>query len=190
MTLERIRAGDEGALEELVRDVWAPLVRHLTPITGSRDVAEDVAQEALVRLWERRERWEAGSARALVYRIARNLAVDDARRARVRRRSLNQGVGRPRACPTPEEDVVSSEVAARVAAACEGLSARRREVFELVRFGGLSFQEVAEGLDLSAQTVANHMSAALRQLRVDLADLVAEVSSDGGNSGARSSLDG
>ena len=190
MTLERIRAGDEGALDELVREVWTPLVRHLTHIAGSRDVAQDAAQEALVRLWERRERWEAGSARALVYRIGRNVAFDAVRRAHVRRRSLDEDVGRPRACPTPDEDLVSSEMAARVAAACEGLSVRRREVFELVRFGGFSFQEVAEALDLSVQTVANHMSAALRHLRADLADLVEEAPHGGEGRGARSSRDG
>ena len=63
VTLEALRAGDPRALEALLQDVWAPLVRHLTGVTGSRDTAQDAAQEAFVRLWERRERWQRSSPR-------------------------------------------------------------------------------------------------------------------------------
>ena len=190
MMLERIRAGDEGALEELMRDVWTPLVQHLTLIAGSREAAEDAAQEAVVRLWERRGHWEGGSARALVYRIGRNAALDAVRRAEVRKPRRGERMAQPRRCPTPEQELARTEVEARVDAAFGALSPRRREVFQLVRFGGLTYQEVAEALDLSVQTVANHMSAALRDLRADLADLLEGAAGGGEGSGARSSRDG
>jgi len=172
MTLERIRAGDAEALGELMRDARAPLLRHLGSIAGSADAAEDAAQEAFVRLWERREHWQDGSARALVFRIGRNLALDAARRGQVRaRRSRHPPVGPPGPA-TPEEELARAEVRARVEAALAGLAQRRREVFELVRFGGLTYQEVAEALELSPQTVANHMSFALRDLRSELAEMM------------------
>ncbi len=175
MTLERIRAGDVGALEALLRDVWAPLVGHLVRLTGSREAAEDAAQEAFVRLWERRERWQAGSARALLFRIGRNVALDEERRVRVRARLGPDGAGpsAERPAPEPDGDLERAELGLRIQAALERLPARRREVFELVRFAGLSHEEVADATGLAAQTVANHMSLALRDLRAELADLVA-----------------
>ncbi|HKJ01553.1 MAG TPA: sigma-70 family RNA polymerase sigma factor [Longimicrobiales bacterium] len=173
MTLERIRTGDVGALEELLRDAWAPLVRHLTLVLGSPEAAQDVAQEAFVRLWERRERWSAGSARALVFRIGRNAALDLGRRQAVRNRWAREG--RPDPSPFaagPDEELEAAELRRRVEAALGRMAPRRREVFELVRFAGLSYGEVGDAMELAPQTVANHMSLALRDLRAELSDLM------------------
>jgi RNA polymerase sigma-70 factor (ECF subfamily) len=74
--LERIRSGDSEALGLLLRETWAPLVRYLLTFLDSVEAAEDAAQEAFVRLWEHRERWESGSGRAVVFRIGRNVALD------------------------------------------------------------------------------------------------------------------
>lgn len=190
MTLERIRAGDVEALGELLRDAWAPLLRHLGPIAGSADAAEDAAQEAFVRLWERREHWQYGSARALLFRIGRNAALDATRRGEVRERRQRHPLAGPPAPATPEEELAQTEVRARVEAALAGLAPRRREVFELVRFGGLTYQEVAEALELSPQTVANHMSFALRDLRSELAEVVGGGAQVGEDREERRSRDG
>lgn len=177
MTLDALRAGDPRVLEALLQDVWTPLVRHLTGVTGSRDAAQDAAQEAFVRLWERRERWASGSLRALVYRIGRNVALDMVRRGRVRERWAREGGGSgpgeaERTAPPPDRVLEHAEVRWRVESALGRLAPRRREAFELVRFAGLTHQEVAEVMDLSPQTVANHLSLALRDLRAELADVV------------------
>ena len=190
MTLERIRAGDVGALEELLRDAWGPLLRHLRCVADSADAAEDAAQEAFVRLWERRDRWQGGSARALLFRIGRNLALDAARRGRVRKRRWRDPLIGPPTPTTPEEELGRVEIRARVEAAFAALAPRRREVFELVRFAGLTYREVAEALELSPQTVANHMSFALRDLRAELADVVGGGSRADEDRGGRSSNDG
>jgi len=173
VTLERIRAGDTRALEELLQDTWDPLVRHLTTFLGSAEGAQDAAQDAFVRLWERRERWTAGSARALVFRIGRNAALDLGRRQAVRDRWVREGHAGPSPfSAAPDEELAAAELRRRLESALGRMAPRRREVFELVRFGGLSYGEVSEAMELSAQTVANHMSLALRDLRAELSDLV------------------
>jgi RNA polymerase sigma-70 factor (ECF subfamily) len=151
-----------------------PLVRFLSRRTRSIDEAQDVAQEAFVRLWERREDWTAGSARALLFRIGANAAADSRRRGNVRSRWREAGAdGNPigKEPATPEQVVESSEARVRVLRALDALPRKRREVFELVRIEELSYREVAEVLGLAPQTVANHMSLALRDLRAALADL-------------------
>ena len=170
MDLDAIRAGDTGALRRLLDDAWAPLVRYLASLSDSPDAAQDAAQEAFVRLWERRERWRGGSARAVLFRIGRNVALDQARRAEVRHRKppVDPMARRP---ATPDDELRAARTRGRVSEALAALPPRRREVFELVRFDGLAYREVADVLGLSPQTVANQMSLALRDLRTLLADL-------------------
>jgi len=158
-------------------ECWAPLVRYLWTILGSRDSAQDAAQEAFVRLWQRRENWQPGSARVLLFRIGRNAALDIQRLAQVRRRWRRDRSGRPelqRQPYLPDQELEVSEFQAGFAAAIEKLPNRRREVFELVRLNGLTYQEAAEVLVLSPQTVANQMALAHRDLRSMLADFLTE----------------
>jgi RNA polymerase sigma factor (sigma-70 family) len=175
--LEQIRSGDSEALGRLLRETWAPLVRYLLTFLDSVEAAEDAAQEAFVRLWEHRDRWESGSARPVVFRIGRNIALDLRRRAEVRRRWRRNRFHHPAPSPsTPEEELTSEEAMLRFREALESLPPRRREVFELVRLRGLSHRDAAEVLGLSNRTVANHLRLAMKDLRHMLSDFPAEES--------------
>ena len=177
MILTKIRAGDQEAFASLVAETWDDLVEHLAWLLGSRAGAEDAAQEAMIRIWERRERWCEGSARALVFRIGRNVALDARRSENVRRRWRAAAQREPSPSREgPEESVRWSEYEARVRRALEALSPARREVVELIRLRGLSHREAAEVLEVSQQTVANRMTLALADLRMLLADILPELS--------------
>ena len=167
--LSRIRDGDTRALEILLERYWASVVRYVVTILGSRDAAEDVAQDTFVRLWERREAWELeGSVRALLFRMARNFSLDELRRRSARERTLRLAPTAPSVRP-PDSDLENSEFRALVVKAVDSLPPRRRDVFILVRHYGLSYRETAAVLDLSTQTVANHLSLAVAELRESLA---------------------
>ena len=177
MILTKIRAGDQEAFASLVAETWDDLVEHLAWLLGSRAGAEDAAQEAMIRIWERRERWCEGSARALVFRIGRNVALDARRSENVRRRWRAAAQREPSPSREgPEDSVRWSEYEARVRRALEALSPARREVVELIRLRGLSHREAAEVLEVSQQTVANRMTLALADLRMLLADILPELS--------------
>ena len=175
MDLDRIRSGDERALADLLRESWAPLVRYLGTLSETREAAEDAAQEAFVRLWEHRERWTTGTARGLLFRIGRNVALDSRRKGAVRSRlwveAANSAARRP---PTPIDELLESEAAKRIRAAVAALPERRGEVFRLVRYHGLSYREVADALDIAELTVANHLTRALAELREHLPDLLGD----------------
>lgn len=166
--LRRLQDGDEAALQELLSRYWEPVVRVASQLLDSWDSAEDVAQETFIRLWERREAWGLdGSIRGLLFRIARNAAID----ARRKRSADERTAARVPQRSTSDRPDDLTEERALEAAINDGLAAlpeRRREVFILVRHQGLSYKEAAEALDLSAQTVANHMSLALTDLRAHL----------------------
>lgn len=175
MDLDRIRSGDSEALGLLLREAWAPLVTYLLTFLDSVEAAEDAAQEAFVRLWEHRDRWTTGSGRAVVFRIGRNVALDQRRRMEVRRRFWRKHRSDPPSSPpTPEEELAGTEYLMRFQEALENLPPRRREVFELIRFRGLSNGDVAEVLEISYQTVANQLRLAMRDLRHLLSDSTAD----------------
>lgn len=166
----RIQADDSAALDEVLASYWEPLVLHARSFLGSQDAAEDAAQETFVRFWRHRHAWTASeSLRAYLFRILRNHLLNERRAERVRARWRDRVLRRVTRGPsTPVELVERGELSDAVRAALEDLPARQCEVFMLARFHGLSYKEIAESLNVSPQTVANQMSAALSRLRARL----------------------
>ena len=166
---DRLRSGDPTALEDLLATYWRPLVGYVTALTDQPSQAEDLAQEAFVRLWEQRREWSApGSLRTLLYRIARNLAFNHRRWLRVRLRARVQLAlvqRTERRTPTPLETIEQAELRAALEHALAGLSPRRREIFTLRQIHGLSLLETAETLGITVQSVKNQMGAAVADLR-------------------------
>lgn len=168
--LTRLRAGDPEALAEILDRYWNGCVlyaRNLLDRRDEGDIAEDLVQEAFIRLWQHRSRWKPDSSpRYILLRILRNLILNEARHLSVMRRWSEQvEATQRRPNPTPDEVFALEQVRARVRQAVAALPPRRREIFLLVRQQGLAYSEVARILGISRQTVANQMSAALQALR-------------------------
>lgn len=170
--VRRLGRGDGSALERLLLLYWEDIVRYALHIVETRDHAEDVTQEAFVRLWSSRERWQRmPTIRPVLYRIARNLALNEARRQNTFQRWVRRfRIGAPavNAGSGPFQDVVTAELDAVMRRAVDALPERRREIFALVRFHRMSHREAGEVLGISAQAVANQMSRALSDLHAVL----------------------
>jgi RNA polymerase sigma-70 factor (ECF subfamily) len=162
----------EDDYARLLQTHWGALVRYARATLGHDDGAEDVVQEAFVALWQQREPLAPERIPPFLYRAVRNRALNERRWGRVRdlwRATQSSDAQTP--APDDEE-----ETERRVREAVAGLPRRRREVFELARYHDLTHQQIALTLSMAPQTVANHMSAALRDLRIALADLLGEAS--------------
>lgn len=129
-----------------------------------RDAAADMAQEAYARvLAVGRSGVAIADPRALLYRTARNLMVDQHRRDTVRQHESldalteDQLPAAPRS-DQPDEALAYDQYARAIAAAIEALPPRCREAFILNRFEGLSHQEVAERMGISRNMVAQHVT--------------------------------
>jgi RNA polymerase sigma-70 factor (ECF subfamily) len=171
--LARLRDGQPGALDALLERYWAPLFAYALHRTGSSDLAADIAQDAFCRLWERRSTWKcAGSARGLLFRLARNTAVSGHRRARARARASSGFAELYLERPPSLHPVEGAELRDAIDDAIAALPARRREVFQLRMLDELSYEEIADIMGTSRQTVANQLSRALTTLRAALAHLI------------------
>lgn len=156
--------GSEQAFGRLKDICWDDLVRFATWQLGDQDLAEDVVQEVLIRVWKRRRPWRrGGSARVYLYRSVRRRVIDEKRKQPKPRKRVAQWRLRCRRLmrpSTPAEELDLKERTDALVAAVLSMPERRREVFELVVLRGLSHAQTAEVMNISKQTVANQMRLA------------------------------
>lgn len=182
MSIARIRDGDHAAFELLFAAYYEPLYYFVYPYVGSRDVAEELAQEVFCRLWERREglqaRDEEGGAesiRAFLYRAARNAALSWLRHERVEQRLYAQapsdvespGMG-ARGAPA-DAALQSDELRLALRRAIASLPEPYRQVLTLRSQHYLSYAEIAAVLEIPLKTVESRVTRAFRTLRERLA---------------------
>lgn len=175
-------------VQQLV-DHCADLRRQLTRDLRDPHYAADIAQSSFERVYAHALkssndiRIDGGacsgieSPRALLFRVARNLCVDDARRRKVAQEwvSSHFSTGTRQTTPSSEYMVAQQRVLARVVETMEKLPPRRREVFLLFRAYGHSRAEIAQQLGITEMAVAKHLlraaidcSRVFAQLRSEL----------------------
>ncbi len=155
-------------LVEVVRRHTDPLVRFARRLVGSLDDAEEIVQEALLRVYANRLR-RARRGRELensVYKITRNLAIDHLRRKRLRLVDTSALERRPDThAPTPEEALELEALREAVDRAVAELPESYREVVAL-RFGmGLSYRECARQLRIGVTAFEARLHRAKARLR-------------------------
>ncbi len=138
------------------------LFRYCHRLTGDPDLADDVAQEAFVRLYEHRVEGDEHGIRAWLFRTATHLVRDRFRVAENRRRLLEANPVRPEGTEPPDRPVERAEDVTRVRAALEGLSERDREML-LARYEGFSYREIAEAFDVAPGSVGTLLARAERR---------------------------
>lgn len=169
--MARTAAGEEAAFRLLV-DRWQnDVLAFLIHMTGSRDDAEDLAQETFVRVYRQADRYRPeGRFRSWLLRIAGNLA-----RSRHRRRRLlkwlpldleRHDVAAPG--PGADREMEAGQTAQSVRAAIARLPERQRQALVLHRFQGLRYLEIADTMGTSLAGVESLIQRALAGLRADL----------------------
>jgi RNA polymerase sigma-70 factor (ECF subfamily) len=160
-----LAASDAEAFERLFRHLHGPLLRYAATLTDPDD-ADDVVQDAFVRVWNNRQRLDPNrSLRALLYQIVRNLAFNRGRDRRLhdeKHAQMSNLVSPPDA---PDAVADGARLDALLGRWIAALPPRQREALALSRFDGLSHDEIATAMGVSPRTVNNHLVAALKTLR-------------------------
>jgi len=156
---------EQTALLRAIHDAHSrDLLRYVLRLTrGDMPFAEDVVQEALLRLWRKPEILEQSSesARAWLFTVARNLVIDDRRSARYAR-ELQTDVVPER----PSTDAIGAAVDKWVLAdALKSLSAEHRTVVVRAYYLGQTVADIAEHEGIPPGTVKSRLHYALRALR-------------------------
>jgi RNA polymerase sigma-70 factor, ECF subfamily len=168
LLVRRVRGGNAGAFEELVRRVHARLRRWAQSFTGDADDAEDVAQLVLLRLHAHVGKFEGRSRlTSWLYRVTHNVALDrrrlEARRAALLETEQSLGVERVQDDPTAAD---AEKLERLVRSYFAALPARQRQVFELVDLRGNDASSVANQLGIKPSTVRVLLLNARRTIRL------------------------
>ena len=160
--LQRTGKGDRAAFDALCRDLERPLLRYAFVLTADPVEAEDVAQEALFRLYKmaraRKVRPEFGSARSLAFTIAHHLAVDH------HRRKARQPEYEPSPAPAPNVETERVLLREQIGKALADLPETHRSALALREFGDLSYEEIADTLAASRSAVKVWIHRARKRL--------------------------
>lgn len=169
--LTAIGSGDRRALEGLMNRHLPAVLALAQRMTGSPDDADDVAQEAFVRVWRSAHRWRRdGPARfsTWLYRVVVNLCLD--RRRKGVTVPLESAPEEVDPAPSGLDTTATREGAAVVAAALAGLPPRQRAAVCLYYFGNISAPEAAEIMELSASALESLLVRGRRALRKNLSE--------------------
>ena len=165
--MRRAADGDAQAFGLIVRAHQGRLVRFAARLLGDSEAAQDAAQEAFLRLWRLRSRYQPrGCLQAYLLRTVRTVCLDHVRAARPWE-ALDEGVDT--AAPDPAALAQERGLADAVRRAVLSLPEPQRAVFLLSHYEGLSYAEIAEALDCPLGTVASRKHQATETLRRRLA---------------------
>ena len=170
--IEAVRAGDANAYDYLVQKHLRRAVAAAWQIVRNRDDAEDLAQEAFCRAFEKMGRFRRGERFApWIYRIVTNLSLDFTKhRKRVRPEPLSDALSSGRA-GRADLRARSNEIAARIDDALNEMPEMQNIVARLHLIEEFSHSEIAAMMGLSEGTVRSHLSHARRKLQERLQEL-------------------
>jgi RNA polymerase sigma-70 factor (family 1) len=164
-----IQRGDQAAFDAFFRQWYGPLCQYAAGMTD-RDMgaAEDIVQNAFIKLWEQRATLELRhSLKAYLYKAVHNACLN---RIRDRKTAEKYVAHQTRVMEHQYVENSEPELADRIRQAIADLPAQCRHVFELSRFEDLKYREIADHLNISPKTVENQMGRALAFLRLRLAE--------------------
>jgi RNA polymerase sigma-70 factor (ECF subfamily) len=158
------------------RDAFAELFKHFAPRIKSflirwgmaAEVAEELAQEALLTVWRRADVYDPRKAAAStwIFTIARNLRIDRIRKEN--RAAPEEDPSNGNHPPAPDDLLSAAQDEARVTAALKSLPAEQIQVVNLAFFAGKAHSEIATDLSLPLGTVKSRLRLAMARLRAAL----------------------
>ena len=153
------------AFDRLYRSSRDDIYSYAAGLLRDRNAAEDVTAVAFERAYRNRSRFNPrrGNARAWLFGIARNAALDELRRRNRQAKLIAEPIDL--ASLDPEHPAERSERRLAVASALDGLEARERELVALKFFAGLSNSEIAQVLGITESNVGTKLHRVVGKLR-------------------------
>ncbi len=170
--LSRIAAGDQGAFNVLFERYRNRIFGYLFTIIKSKEAAEEITLDVFLKIWEgRAAAMEINHLEAFLFRVSRNKAVDFFRqlqKSREEQTALWNRMQEQLTTGAADHALLFADVATAVRQAVDKLSPQRKMVFQLSREHGLTYEQIAERMQISSNTVRNHLAASLQFIRSQL----------------------
>ena len=167
--LLKIKEGDEHFFNLLFSKYRNQLFGYLYKVTKSKELAEEIVLDVFLKLWHGREAiTEIQNFEGFLYKVAHNKAIDffrAAKRSAALQHTLWEAMAEAPADDSADNRLLLKNTDALIKEAINQLSPQRKKVFELRHYEDLSYAEIATTLNLSSNTVRNHLAASLQFIR-------------------------
>jgi RNA polymerase sigma-70 factor (family 1) len=173
--LGRLLLDDEQAFASLFNSYRNKLYGFVFGITGSSEIAKDIVQDVFLKIWKtRHSAHEVENFNALVYRIAKNAAIDQLKRASRESTAVSglRLLSDEYMSNDPFEDMKATDIQLKYERALKKLPKQQRMVYELHHVEGEEYSEIAKKLNLSVATIRSHFRNALDTLKASIFLLV------------------
>lgn len=170
--LIRLKEGDHDAFEEIYHKYKDRLIGNLLQVLKSKEVVEEQVQELFLNIWKGRRRIDPDKPfKAYLFRIAANMAKNVMRRSYYDQRMRASLLPLDQRVYLHVEEILTSEENKLILNnLLDKLPPQRRRVFTMCKLEGMSYKEVSELLNISENTVNDHIRKAnvtLQQFRID-----------------------
>ena len=177
----RVRQGDTASFDELLRRYRLPLVKYFCRMVRDQALAEDLAQEAFLRVYKARHRYRPDARfTTWLYRIATNLGFNAIRDGRLRQPQAGDGRSEDGEMPSEfvdpkasvEQELMETERGRMIREAIEALPENQRAAVILHKYQDVDYRQIAGILKVSESAVKSLLFRAYETLRVRLEPLV------------------
>ena len=164
--LKHIKKGDMDAFETLFRKYYAPLFNYAHIFVKQKDDADEVVQDLFFSIWKNKENLSISTSfKSYVYRSVYNNSIQRIRKQQ-KSISLNKQHALDGKISYSEPDSVQiQQLTDTIEKVLQQLPERSRKIFELSRYEGLKYHEIAKKLSISIKTVEANMSKTLKTFR-------------------------
>ena len=156
-------------------ELGTPLVRYLAKKTRNNEDANDLAQEAFLRMHRFQQSSQLDNARAFLYRTANNLVIDQMRRDKVHDKYLNSEMlpgqsdeDEDKVAPSAERTVSAEQELDKIYQIVEEMPIKIKRAFLLHRGRDMSYAEIAKEMNVSTSMVEKYISEALKLIRKEM----------------------
>lgn len=165
--LRKLREGDTEALDILYLRYAAKVRDFAFRLLGDSVEAEDITHDIFLRVWEQRKTvGNVMSFKGYLFRMTRNAIFNAFKHRQVESKYQAQAVADRTEVPGDTDDRVSTnDLMEMIDLAVSNMPEQRRKVFCMSRYENMSYNDIAEALNISPKTVQYHISGALAELR-------------------------
>lgn len=170
--LRGLKEGDRFVFEQIFRDYYPILCNYARRYVPDKSTAEEVVQDFFCRLWDKHSEIQINTGfSSYLRKSVINHCLNHSRKVETERKYVDYSESLEETHGTTDHES-DTELSSLITKALLELPEKRREIFELSRFEGLKYHEIAEKLNINIKTVETQMTRSLEFMRKYLKDFI------------------
>ena len=171
-TLIELRAGNLPAFNEVFKVYYNNVKHYIKDFVKSAEVAEELAQEVFIKLWEVKDRVDSEkNFGSFLFRIAHNSSLKYIKK-KLKEDAFLAEVARDNEGATTDDEYLNRELLQRIDEAVAELSEQKKKIYHMSITDGDSIEDIAEKLNINPRTVSNTLRLAINEIKEKIKTII------------------